>query len=649
MKVYEHEVSDSKKDQEITVFISYAREDSDAANRLCQDLKNAGLTPWLDKDSLISGQDWKLAINKAIHKSTYFIPMFSSSSVIEGRYVQEEFKYALDVFSEFPQSRIFGIFPVRLDDCDIPYEKLNNIHRVDLFRDWNQGLQKIAQDMKQMYPQISGGKYRKPYSTLTEIMIDRLDTDDGIDLDVKKLNILCESCFDDSDIYCGTDTNIPSRLIGNLRSLFEEHKNQQIKNNKTETSRILIVDEIDLNYDYQVNYKEFVRCYREHKDHNISLYQVDRNTAKERARNNRLPADVIEVSIWKDKYAIQWKPPNGDSSRRISFGFAEDRRNNRYSKCVDYFESLMERSKRIDVVEQKSEEVPETKKLRLVPFDTSRRQNEPTEHNWREPINTALDNPDIVTIWKDFVNCKERIKRTGKFLSRHLKDRKKILDAAAGVGCETVYLAEKGYDVTSNEGSVQLLNLAREYARKRYQDDIKWRSYDWRVMAFEFNMREFDAVLVLGNFISLIYNEEDRKRCLDQFYKILKPGGILIIDQRNYRKIFENRDKIEADPDYFYKNNYSGGNLYCGRKVRGWPHKIQHDKIVTFRYAENPSSVPNAEISLYMFEGDELKELLEEEVQGFINIKRYSDYNLKPEVSENADFFTYVAEKPRIK
>jgi len=50
----------------VTVFISYAREDYDAAERLHQDLKIAGLTSWLDKESLIAGQNWKIAINKAI-------------------------------------------------------------------------------------------------------------------------------------------------------------------------------------------------------------------------------------------------------------------------------------------------------------------------------------------------------------------------------------------------------------------------------------------------------------------------------------------------------------------------------------------------------------------------------------------------------
>jgi hypothetical protein len=144
----EQRPSSNNKGQEITAFISYASEDSDAAARLCQDLKKAGLTPWLDKESLIAGQNWKISIKKAIENSRYFIPIFSSNSVEKRGFVQREFKYALDIIDEFPESQIF-VIPVRLDDCDIPYEKLKDIEYVDLFSDWNKGIQRILRAMKE--------------------------------------------------------------------------------------------------------------------------------------------------------------------------------------------------------------------------------------------------------------------------------------------------------------------------------------------------------------------------------------------------------------------------------------------------------------------------------------------------------------------
>jgi hypothetical protein len=73
----EGEGPEPEKSQEITVFISYAREDSHAAKRLQKDLNDTGLNPWLDKEEILPGQNWKNEIEEAISKSRYFIPLFS--------------------------------------------------------------------------------------------------------------------------------------------------------------------------------------------------------------------------------------------------------------------------------------------------------------------------------------------------------------------------------------------------------------------------------------------------------------------------------------------------------------------------------------------------------------------------------------------
>jgi len=62
-----------EKRQGKLVFISYAKEDSDAARRIYNDLRVAGLNPWLDKESLLPGQNWEIEIRKAIKSSRYFI------------------------------------------------------------------------------------------------------------------------------------------------------------------------------------------------------------------------------------------------------------------------------------------------------------------------------------------------------------------------------------------------------------------------------------------------------------------------------------------------------------------------------------------------------------------------------------------------
>jgi hypothetical protein len=138
------------------VFIYYDRKDTETAYRLFKDLKTAGLHPWLDTESLLAGQKWKRTTKEAIKTSRYFIPLLSSNSIEKTGYVQEELKEALEMLDEFPQLKIF-VIPVRINDCNAIDEKLRELHIVDLFPDWNSGVQKIlkSMDMAAATPEIS--------------------------------------------------------------------------------------------------------------------------------------------------------------------------------------------------------------------------------------------------------------------------------------------------------------------------------------------------------------------------------------------------------------------------------------------------------------------------------------------------------------
>jgi hypothetical protein len=126
----------------VKVFISYAGEDRSIAQRLYNDLKGKGVSPWLDTEDLLLGQNRKTEISRAIKESSYFISLLSANSVTKRGYVQKELKIALDILDEFPVSEIF-IIPARLDNCEPIDEKLQAIHWVDLFPSYETGLDKI--------------------------------------------------------------------------------------------------------------------------------------------------------------------------------------------------------------------------------------------------------------------------------------------------------------------------------------------------------------------------------------------------------------------------------------------------------------------------------------------------------------------------
>jgi formylglycine-generating enzyme required for sulfatase activity len=127
----------------IKVFISYGREDRATAQQLYRDLQQqAGVTPWIDCERLLPGQKWRQIINRALQDSKYVVTLLSSRTLSRRGYVQKEIRKALEVVEELPAEDVF-VIPVRLDECRPQDERLQELHWVDLFPDYEAGLQQI--------------------------------------------------------------------------------------------------------------------------------------------------------------------------------------------------------------------------------------------------------------------------------------------------------------------------------------------------------------------------------------------------------------------------------------------------------------------------------------------------------------------------
>jgi hypothetical protein len=61
------------------VFLSYASEDADVAQRICAALRAAGIEVWFDQSELRGGDAWDSAIRKQIKACTLFIPLISAT------------------------------------------------------------------------------------------------------------------------------------------------------------------------------------------------------------------------------------------------------------------------------------------------------------------------------------------------------------------------------------------------------------------------------------------------------------------------------------------------------------------------------------------------------------------------------------------
>ena len=100
---------------ENAVFISYAREDLPAVQRLKAGLDAAGVTTWFDMERLESGDDYDRKIRQNIARCAYFVPVVSATTQrrLEA-YFRREWSYAVDRARNIAEGAVF-ILPVCID------------------------------------------------------------------------------------------------------------------------------------------------------------------------------------------------------------------------------------------------------------------------------------------------------------------------------------------------------------------------------------------------------------------------------------------------------------------------------------------------------------------------------------------------------
>ncbi len=67
------------------VFISYASQDAEAAKRICEALRAAGVEVWFDQNELVGGDAWDAKIRGQIAACALFVPLISASAITWGR------------------------------------------------------------------------------------------------------------------------------------------------------------------------------------------------------------------------------------------------------------------------------------------------------------------------------------------------------------------------------------------------------------------------------------------------------------------------------------------------------------------------------------------------------------------------------------
>jgi hypothetical protein len=129
------------------IFLCHASEDKPRVRELYHRLKEAGYRPWLDKEDLLPGQDWRHEIETIIRNPyNIVVACLSCNSVTKRGVVQQEIKWALDVLDQTPEGTIY-LIPARLEECQVP-SRLSELHWVELFEPDGFGKLKQALDFE---------------------------------------------------------------------------------------------------------------------------------------------------------------------------------------------------------------------------------------------------------------------------------------------------------------------------------------------------------------------------------------------------------------------------------------------------------------------------------------------------------------------
>jgi hypothetical protein len=134
------------------IFLSYARADVAQVQELYEKLAEAGYKPWMDTKNIIGGENWQLAINRAIENADVFVAVQSSNSVNKRGAIQLELRKALEKFQEKLESDIF-IIPLIIDECNIPNE-LKKFHWIDYRK--KDGWARLTQAIQESIKRASG-------------------------------------------------------------------------------------------------------------------------------------------------------------------------------------------------------------------------------------------------------------------------------------------------------------------------------------------------------------------------------------------------------------------------------------------------------------------------------------------------------------
>jgi SAM-dependent methyltransferase len=172
-------------------------------------------------------------------------------------------------------------------------------------------------------------------------------------------------------------------------------------------------------------------------------------------------------------------------------------------------------------------------------------------------------NYDRFNNWKDRLAFEMPfIDKQIRNLQQELGDRLSILDAACGTGIHAIELAKEEHQLSGADLFPEMIEIAQENANSAGVT-VDFRAVGFGSLSKEFDPCQFNAVLCLGNSLPHLLSQEKVVGALNDFNECLLPGGLLLIQNRNFDSIMQQKNRwmepqafTEGDKEWLFQRFY---------------------------------------------------------------------------------------------
>jgi glycine/sarcosine N-methyltransferase len=227
---------------------------------------------------------------------------------------------------------------------------------------------------------------------------------------------------------------------------------------------------------------------------------------------------------------------------------------------------------------------------------------------------------DLSEDYDRFVRWERRLAFELPFIERQLDQAgaRRVLDAACGTGQHAIALARQGYEAVGADLSAGMIAWARRSAAAEGMD-IAFVGAGFGHLA-AVTEGTFDAVLCLGNSLPHVLSREGLATTLQDWAALLRPGGLLFVQNRNFDRVLAEGDRWMPPQAYredgrewlfvrFYDLREDGtltfNMLRLRREGEGvWEQDVTSTELRPWRRAELAEAIESAGYSQIHYFGD---------------------------------------------